>query len=215
MSETKSTKCPLPLYHGTSTLFVDSIKEFGLGGKDIIQEGKVLEFARKIFPLVNDNLPKDWVFCAFKDMVEQTPLYQHGQVYLSLSYDYCTYFTLNRKFGSELITYSLKFYENLLAKNIVSPDLLNDYPYLKEVKDLKPEPVVVKIKDVDWDNLLKVDGSALTIEFIEYIQSILEQDDPIVKEGLQRAYRFRFKNPVPSDEIEFDFNPSAKYPENI
>jgi len=219
MSETKSTKCPLPLYHGTSTLFVDSIKEFGLGGKNIIQEGKVLEFAREIFPLVKDNLPEydgsGHTISTFKDMVDQHPLFQHGQVYLSLSYDYCTRFTQKRKFGSELISHALYYYEKLLAEKIVSPDILNNYPYLKKVRNLDSKPVVVKVKDVDWDNLLMENGNALSTEDIENILSFSNMEESKNKEALQRIFKFRLIKPIPSDEIEFDFNPSPKYPEEL
>ena len=219
MSEINSTKCPLPLYHGTSTLFVDSIKEFGLGGKNIIQEGKVLEFARKIFPLVRDNLPENdgsgHTVSTFKDMVDQHPLFQHGQVFLSLSYDYCTRFTQKREFGSELISHSLYYYSKLLEKKLVSPDLLNDYSYLKDVKRVGSKPVVVKVKDVDWDNLLMEGGGALPKEDIEKILSFSQMEESNVKELIRRGYNFRLINPVPSDEIEFDFNPVAKYPEDI
>ena len=219
MSETKTTKCPLPLYHGTSTLFVDSIKEFGLGGKDIIQEGKVLEFARKIFPLVKDNLPENdgsrHEVSTFKNMVDQHQLYQHGQVYLSLSYDYCTRFAQAREFGSELFSHSLYYYGKLLEKKLVSPDLLNDYPYLKEVKRVGSKPVVIKVKDIDWDNLLTVDGNALPTENIEKILEISEWAESHIKEVAKGSHRFRLINPIPSDKIEFDFNPSAKYPEDF
>ena len=43
---------PVPLYHGTATLFLEGILEFGLGGKNPIAELKVLDFARTIAPLV-------------------------------------------------------------------------------------------------------------------------------------------------------------------
>ena len=219
MSETKSTKCPLPLYHGTSTLFVDSIKQFGLGGKNIIQEGKVLEFARKIFPLVKDNLPENdgsgHAVSAFQDMVEQQPLFQHGQVFLNLSYDYCTRFTQQREFGSELISHSLYYYGKLLERNLVSPDLLNDYHYLKEAKRIGSKPVVVTVKDVDWDNLLMENGNALPTEDIEKILSFSEWNESNVKELVRRAYSFRLIKAIPSGEIEFDFTPSTKYPKDI
>lgn len=219
MNETKTTKCPLPLYHGTSTLFVDSIKEFGLGGKNIIQEGKVLEFARKIFPLVKNNLSENdgsgHTVSTFQDMVEQHPLFQHGQVFLNMSYDYCTRFTQQREFGSELISHSLYYYGKLLERNLVSPDLLNDYPYMKELKKVDSKPVVIKLKDVKWDNLLMENGRTLPTEDIEKILSFSKIEESNVKELIRRAYSFRLINPIPSDKIEFDFNPSAKYPEDF
>ena len=136
-------------------------------------------------------------------------------MFLNLSYDYCTRFTQQREFGSELISHSLYYYGKLFEKKLVPPDLLNDYPYLKEVKRVGSKPVVVKVKDVDWDNLLMENGNTLPTEDIEKILSFSQMEESNVKELIRRAYSLRLINPIPSDDIEFDLNPSAKYPEDI
>jgi hypothetical protein len=42
--------CPISLYHATSTLFLDSIEKYGLGGLNIIKEWNVLAFVKEIYP---------------------------------------------------------------------------------------------------------------------------------------------------------------------
>lgn len=76
---------PLPLYHGTSTLFLSGIAESGLGGKNPLAEWKVLDFARAILPLVQEHFSRDrgWMQKAqsFGFMAEQLSAsmnFQHG-----------------------------------------------------------------------------------------------------------------------------------------
>jgi hypothetical protein len=38
----------IPLYHGTSDLFYGSIKTFGLGGRNLIKELRVIELLRQL-----------------------------------------------------------------------------------------------------------------------------------------------------------------------
>ena len=203
MNKLQFTKCPLPLFHGTSTLFIDSIREFGLGGKNIIHDANVLEFAKKIYPLIRDNLQHDNKFSVFSDMVNQTPLYQHGQAYVSLSYNYCTTFAEQRKFGSELITYSLNYYEELLERKLISLDLLEKYPYLKQIRGLNPQKVIVKIKDIFFEDMLYVDGNELTENDLELIKGIAELEESSVKESYETGWEFRIKKPVSPQKIEF------------
>jgi hypothetical protein len=211
----KPTACPMPLYHGTSSLFVEDIKKYGLGGKNIIQEAKVLDFARAIHPFVKEHLQKknvyDGRFDVFSDMVEQKSLYQHGQVYVSLSYDYCTKFTQIRKFGSELITYALSYYEDLLNQEILSIDFLKDYPFLRNIRNMNFNPVVIKIEKLDFGNLLCVNGEPLTDEYFEKIKMISDMEESKIKEFARSSYRFRLKYPISCDKLSFDFNPSLKY----
>src|SRR5690349_20133729 len=83
-------KMPIPLYHGTSSLFLGSILRAGLGGVNPISQWKVLEFAQEIYPLVEKHLSTQDDFMVkaqtFKFMVEQTSAawnFQHGDTYLS------------------------------------------------------------------------------------------------------------------------------------
>ena len=76
---------PLPLFHGTSTLFLDSIVQSGLGGVNPVVEWRILEFAREIYPVVKQHLSHEDGFRvkaqSFSFMVEQRSAatnFQHG-----------------------------------------------------------------------------------------------------------------------------------------
>jgi hypothetical protein len=48
---------PFPLYHGTSTIWKDSILKYGLGGKNITKELRAVEFFREAWATL-DSLPE-------------------------------------------------------------------------------------------------------------------------------------------------------------
>src|SRR5262249_1089894 len=63
MNLTNGTTLLIPLYHGTSTLFLSSISEYGLGGKNPIEEWDVLGFFNTVLALAGRYLlnDDDWV----------------------------------------------------------------------------------------------------------------------------------------------------------
>lgn len=107
---------PIPLYHGTSTLFLDGILRTGLGGLNPIAEWRVLEFAKAIHPLVTQYLSQDerWMVKAqsFGFMVDQKSAhmnFQHGDTYLSPALETAARYAIDKRYGSELLTYGLEF----------------------------------------------------------------------------------------------------------
>jgi len=117
MTEQNATELfPIPLYHGTSTLFLKDILELGLGGKNPLKEWRVLEFAEKIWPLVENSLADDVQLAqkiqTFGKMVEQTSgemNFQHGDTYLTPEASTAMRYAINKRYGSELLTYTLDF----------------------------------------------------------------------------------------------------------
>ena len=94
---------PFPLYHGTSSIFLSSILETGLGGKNIVKELKVQDLAKEMLPFVIENFGKNEPILkitseieSFKRMAQdiESDSFQYGEVYatasLSLAYDYAT-----------------------------------------------------------------------------------------------------------------------------
>lgn len=80
----------LSLYHGTSTIFLDGIIKYGLGGMNPISEWKVLELAKEINPLVQQHFTEQHKMDTdvFQRMVDQSCGYmnfQHGDAYLTPS----------------------------------------------------------------------------------------------------------------------------------
>ena len=100
-----------PLYHGTSTIFLESIKKHGLGGRDPIKEWRVLECAKLLLPLAEQYANRSEVIKVHlgttRAMVAQVNdhiNFQHGQVYLSPVESTAVRYATSKKKGSVLVS---------------------------------------------------------------------------------------------------------------
>jgi len=128
---------PIPLFHGTSSLFLDDIIRLGLGGLNPVIEWRILEFAQTIFPLVEQHLSQEERLIVkvgeFKLMVEQRSVamnFQHGDTYLSPSSATAVRYAVNKRVSSELLSYTLDFLQELLRRKVsgLAKDLYRRYP---------------------------------------------------------------------------------------
>ena len=110
-SNASGDKVSFPLYHGTSSLFLDSIIKVGVGGTNPIADWGVLEFAKELYPLVEQHLSHvdgHMAKCAsFKLMVQQKSEalnFQHGDSYLSPAKSTAIRYAVNNRYGSEMLT---------------------------------------------------------------------------------------------------------------
>jgi hypothetical protein len=130
---------PVPLYHGTSSLFLEEIRQFGLGGRDPLVDLKMPEFVQELWPLVQANLGSTAIFRArsglFSRMVEQRAgnwNFQRGQTYVSPSRETAVIYAANNRYGSELLTYTLDFLQALVDRDVpgAQDSLARKYPRL-------------------------------------------------------------------------------------
>jgi hypothetical protein len=159
----------IPLYHGTSTLFLPSIMEFGLGAVNPIAALRVLDFARAIYPTVREHIAPDrsWANKAnsFRKMVEQQSSvlnWQHGDVYLSPSRHTAIRYAVNKRVGSELLSYALDLLQELLNRGVpgLRDELYGQFPAIFELLDVSVAPVVITVREVQPAALLDENGNA-------------------------------------------------------
>ncbi len=133
----------LPLYHGTSTLWMDSIRKNGLGGAM-----PRLEEVRALLGIINEHIPPERKDVMLEMMVNQeqgSMNWQHGQVYFSLAFEDAKNYALSNSFGSEILSECVKSAEEF--------DLLSLLPqWLCELRDEPKSPIVLKVGGVpiDW-----------------------------------------------------------------
>jgi hypothetical protein len=201
-------RLPVPLYHGTSTLFLSSIVEFGLGGRNPIKEWRVLEFAKAIYPLVAKHLAieDDWMVKAqsFKWMVEQRSAamnFQHCETYLSASPLTAVRYALNKRCGSELLSYTLDFLAELARLKVdgVCDQLYRIYPHIFEQLDTSPAPLLIQIDGIAPAAIMAENGRDPE-PILNQIHEVM-QKSPDLRILLQQA-NFRLKGSVPSDELK-------------
>lgn len=129
----------LPLFHGTSSLWLDSIERNGLGGAwPPIQEAKAL------LGKILDRIPLSERDLGAEKMVLQEEGFtnwQHGQVYFSLAFGDAERYARSNALGSELLSECLHYAEEF--------DLVAMLPgWLKDLRGIPKMPVVLKVAEV-------------------------------------------------------------------
>lgn len=200
----------IPLYHGTSSIFLDSIFEFGLGGKNIITDWKVLEAAREIFYFAQTYCKSTnlWRISSpsFERMVNQESTgagfnFQHGNVYLSPNRDTCIRYA-TKKDGSELISYTMDFFDEVkkLNQQKIVKDLCRKYPELFKLVNTVPAPILIEIRNIATSSLLDEHGNDPQ-KFLDRIDMNMNEE-PELAIHMNQQLNFRLKNSFDSNEMK-------------
>ena len=201
-------KLVFPLYHGTCTLFVESIGKHGLGGWDPIKEWRVLECLQKVLPIAEKHTASSEII---RNNIGNAQLmakqvngglnFQHGAVYLSPSRETAVRYACGKKKGSELISRTVLLIDELCRLDVkeVKLDLFQEYPEMFNVMDIDAAPVLIWIPQADTDMLLTERGEspADTLAKIRGIQTRL----PDRWESVCQQMNFRLTQPISADEI--------------
>lgn len=157
---------PFPLYHGTSTLWQQSIREHGLGGRRIIEEFRALEFHRLAWSCIKSP-PADWPVGAAYVMEQINAQsvtkggfnFRHGGVYLTPSRLTATHYAIHNPFGSELLTHCHLLYEAILHSPDTSvPEWLEEYSALTAIFKRTAKPMLIRVNRVRADDLRDESG---------------------------------------------------------
>ena len=151
----------IPLYHGTTSLFVDSIKEYGLGGLNPVEELDLVSIYRALFEVADkkfrgasswEKVRKKASYIAYQKNSNDGLNYnfRHGNVYLTpirkIAFDYAS---INE--GSELLGY---------LKGLVLY-LIHQKGH-KEVNDILPMKVASILSKSYQPVLLRLESVCLT-----------------------------------------------------
>lgn len=200
----------IKLYHGTSTLFLDSILKKGLAGTNPIDDWKVLNLGLEIYTLCEKHLYGDNSFlnkkATFKEMIDQSNKgsfnFQHGQTYITPSKQTAIRYAINNEYGSEFLSRVIFFLKKLLELeiNLVTNDLYKKYPKIYGLLEARPSPVLIEINDVRKSDLLNEHGSEPESNF-----NLLEEyksETSIMFDLLTQQINFRLINSVAPKELK-------------
>lgn len=164
-------KLKISLFHATSTLFLNSILENGLAGRNVILEWKILDMAKRVYELSEQYLSESNTFIrssdSFKKMVEQSNNggfnFQHGQTYVSASKSTVIRYALSNLYGSEILSYTIKFLTELINLGIDELiNLRNDFEDIFNIMNIDHEPLIIQIDDVYSQFLISEHGDDAT-----------------------------------------------------
>ena len=204
----------IPLYHGTSSLFLDSICKHGLGAKNPIEDWKILELARDILPLCEAHLQDFETYqvrsLSFRNMVEQKITaggfnFQHGDTYLSPSRQTAVNYAAHNRCGSELITHTIDLLKELGRRNI--PDfktkLFKKHPEGFRLLDIDPAPILIEANCIPTASLKSEHGDDGT-KNLERLQEYAQME-PEVGDALKQQLNFRLSSPISSKDLKIWF----------
>ncbi len=200
---------PFPLYHGTSTLFMDSIFSEGLGGIDPIKKNRIIDLAREVKSLADANLADcpDYQSrrFSFDQMTKQSTgqfNWQHGESYLSPSIHTAIRYATNKRFGSEIVTYTLDILTELIRRKIpgVTDNLFQKYPQAFGWLDSSPSPLLIRVNDVSRAYLESETNTSCSQQ-IAKLESLLKHE-PKSFGLVGQQMNFRLSGPISANQIE-------------
>lgn len=153
-------KLNIPLYHGTSTLFLDEIYKYGFGANNMLEELKVMDMLTQIYEscIAETDFVHEYPISdlACKNILSQDKSWQYNGLYLNTSkYTAFNHANINR-YGSELLSAAMYLYEYMLT--IHSDYSFND-PLHNQLADFLLEskseikPIVLRLNNPDIEAL--------------------------------------------------------------
>jgi hypothetical protein len=174
----------ISLYHGTNALWLPSIMEFGLGGRNIVEEFNVLELLTDLILLCDQHLRTDeeWALeMSSARLIAGQRVgiwnYRHGSTYLTPSVFTAARYAIDKKFGSEAITYCVKLLQRIETEDASLLDVLRARigPLLNATSGVTI-PIVTEVQTVPI-KLLKSETGNDPSKMLHLLERELQRED--------------------------------------
>lgn len=143
------------LFHGTSSIFLPGILEKGLGGSNPLLDLDIYNLSLELLPFVEALVERDpsraGMANTFKFMALQKSEglnFQHGDTYLTACERKAVSHAAAKEYGSEIVTYALRFLRVLSDNNVegINNTLYQKYPQVFQLMDVSPTPLLISIE---------------------------------------------------------------------
>ncbi len=192
----------VPLYHGTSKIFLDSIQESGLGAKDPNIMFKSHELLTEMFNLEGWNWSDDpelsRMALTIRYIVDQSVSgggfnFRHGNAYLTPSKLTAVRYALINRLGSELLSTTISLFDSLKVRDEgKAREVTSKYPIISELLSLEPQPLLVEALRVPIRSLRSEQGNAPEVVM-----------DPESFHGMFQQHNFELIHPLPADNLRY------------
>jgi hypothetical protein len=215
------TNINFPLFHGTSSIFLDKIQELGLGGFNPIEFYKVIDLLKELEILADAHFgdSSEWTdltgnsyatqYFVSKITSQKSRHWQHGEVFLTGD-KYMAFRYSKNKFGSEAISLTFSLFELLKKNNVnINQSIFDLYANFFELTLKEHSPIVFKIENLSI-NYLKCGEKGEKIEDLlenreNLINKIKSKYDEDVADDFIREHggpNFRLLKAIPFSKIE-------------
>jgi hypothetical protein len=203
-------KLTVPLFHGTSTLFYDSILETGLGGRNIFEDFGLRAIAQQLLTYEEQlaTLP-DWLLeKRFLLKMSEDPSsqklgghegfnFRYGGAYLSPSRQAAARYALFNQCGSEALAGTVKVIEALLLQ---LPRLAAQEQFARVLAFARRPraPILIEARDVP-EAFLRAEQGGPCGPVLEYIESVL--NDREIYDTIVQQSNFELLRPIPASQL--------------
>lgn len=203
----------VPLFHGTSTLFYESIVEAGLGGRNIVEDLGLRTVVSSLLKLCEKELQPDsnWPFdkvAALKIAANPTIRnlnqdcgfnFRYGGTYVSASRRTAATYALLYDCDSEALAHALKLFERLSQQR---PPLAarEEFSRLYALAQKHREPLLIEARDVEVASLRAEQGGS-SAAILKRIESSL--DDLDIYDEVVQQHNFELLQAVPTSNLRF------------
>jgi hypothetical protein len=202
-------KLRVPLFHGTSTLFTESIRETGLGGRrqlDDIGLGKaaleLLRYEAQLEKVPNWDFEKPLLLRVADTSQNQVGSFlRYCGTYMTPSTQTAARYALLNECGSEALASTLRVLKPVLAQ-LPALALQEPFSAVLSFAGQPKSPVVVEAHDVRADWLLSERGEPCG-KVLEMLQNIFDDHDDDLFDTFTQQMNFELIHPIPPSQLRF------------
>jgi hypothetical protein len=214
-------------WHGTSTIFLNSIRETGLGAINPSTDLKLLNVLKFLYtqvrmqnifhPVLEINRASIEAAIAQSDMDHQgmSLNYRHEGIYIAASPIRAAYYACLNKVGSEILEKCLILLSILIdaKKEPEIPSELNAFG-IRQYLSISAKPIMIEITNVADENLVLENGNDAS-ETLKELREIFPHL-PIAQQFEKLQFcNFRLLKPVPTAmlrfyEVDFEGHPKSR-----
>tara|TARA_A100000171_G_scaffold53096_1_gene76800 strand:- start:8387 stop:9088 length:702 start_codon:yes stop_codon:yes gene_type:complete len=218
-------------YHGTSTIFLDSIRKYGLGAINPNTDQKNLEVLKFLFELSENHLKLNPEYITLKNstwaMVNQGTEeltdergnkvvlhFRHDGMYVSITRIRAAIYAVLNKYGSEILERCIELYKLLINSNIpvkIPPEI--DLFDFRQYIDAETKPIMIEVLGISDNDLEKEDGKTASDALNLLRRCIPKLTEKEQFEFLQYC-NFKLLKPVPVKQLNFFEIEYEGHPEN-
>ena len=197
----------VPLFHGTSTLFCESIRETGLGGCSLLEEmglgiaiRELLKHEDELQTIPNWDFEKRFMLRIAG--VQENPkgsIFRYCGTCVTPSRETALRYATLYECGSEALTCTLKIIKPAVAQ---LPHLASQQPFstILAFAEQPKLPVLVEARDVQ-EEWLHSEGGEPPDAVLDFLQDALQ--DPDIYDMWTQQSNFELVHPIPSSQLRF------------
>lgn len=218
-------------YHGTSSIFLDSIAEFGLGGINPNLKYKNLELLKYLSEQSEIHLINNAEYLKSREpilaMAQQTDLeidnpngdnvffnYRHDGIYVAFTRERAAIYACTDRYGSEILEYCIKLFRLLKNKfkNFVLPEDLNLFG-IENYLNYEQRPIMVEATGV-MDEDLEIENGREASAILKELREIIPKLSKREKFEKLQFINFKILKPIPPERLRFfeiEYSSHPKY----